>query len=155
MATRVQLRGDRGLATRSSAGASTVEGFPFVATATITSTAAGTAVSLKPDTAIPAGSKVYVTNFVAKVNGGTAWSGGSNTIVTIQDTNGTPVVFSTIAVAALTGNAELRPGTSNVTSGAAFYLGTGGTAGCGLVVKGDANAGAGSDLTVTVSGLVK
>lgn len=153
MATRVQLRGDRGLATRGSAGASTVQGYPFVATGTITSTAAGTAVTLKSDVEIPAGSQVWVTAVQMLVNGATAWSGGSFTTLSIQDSNGTPVVFFNADAAALTGNAQLGFGTANTTGGAGVV--TGGTAGKGLQIKGNANAGAGSAVIVTVSGMVK
>ena len=125
---------------------------PFVATATLTSAAAATPITLLADSLVPSGKKVYVTGFVAKVNGSTAWSTTAN--VKIQDSNGTPVVFFTALVAALTGNAEVRPGTSNITSGAAYNQGTGGTAAKGLQIVGDAN-GAGSDLVVTVHGFIK
>lgn len=127
-------------------------GVPFVATATITSAAAATAVTLVPDTAVPAGKKVYVTGFHAKVNGATEWA--TTATVKIQDSNGTPVEFATMAVAALTANALVFPATANITPAAAFTLGTGGTAAKGLVLKGDAN-GTGSDLVVTVTGFIK
>ena len=128
-------------------------GVPFVATATVTSTTSATATSLLPATAVPTGKKVYVTGFVAKVNGATAWT--TTSTVKIQDTNSSAVDFFTIAVAALTGNAELRPGTSNVTSENAYVLGSGSTAAKGLQVKANANAGAGSNLVVTVWGIIK
>lgn len=127
-------------------------GIPFVATATITSAAAATAVEIVPDSAVPAGKKIYVTGFHAKVNGATEWA--TTATVKIQDTNGTPVEFATMAVAALTANALVFPMTSNITPAAAFTLGTGGTVAKGLVLKGDAN-GTGSDLVVTVYGFIK
>jgi hypothetical protein len=125
---------------------------PFMVTATITSAAAGTAVNLLPDSSVPAGRKAYITGFVAKVATGSNWA--TTATVKIQDTNGTPVDFFTIAVAALTSGAQLNTNTANVTSAAAFYNGTGGTAAKGLQLKGDVN-GTGSDLTVTVHGFIK
>lgn len=127
-------------------------GVPFTATATITSAAAATAVTLIPDSAVPPGKKVYVTGFVGKVNGATLWA--TTASVKIQDSNGTPVDYFTMLVAALTANAEVRPGTTNVTSEAAYNLGTGGTAAKGLRLKGNAN-GTGSSLVVTVTGYIK
>jgi len=84
------------------------------------------------------------------VNGATAWA--TTATVSIKDSATTG--FFTLAVAGLTGNAELRPGSANVTALAAFKLGTGGTAAKGLVLAGDAN-GTGSDLVVTVTGFIK
>ena len=125
---------------------------PFHVTATLTSAGAGTAVALLADVAVPAGKKAYIAGFVAKVNGATPWA--TTAAVAIQDTNGTPVQFFSLAVAGLTANAEVRSGSANVTSGAAFSLGSGGTTAKGLVLKGDAN-GTGSDLVVTVWGFIK
>lgn len=127
-------------------------GLPFVATASLTSAAAATPVTLLSATAVPLGKKVYITGFHAKVTGSTAWA--TTATVKIQDTNGTPVDYFTIAVAALTGNAEIRPGTANVTNENAYILGTGGTATKGLQLKGNVN-GTGSTLTVTVQGIIK
>ncbi len=124
----------------------------FERTATIVSTAAGTAVALVKDAEVPVGFVPYVTGFIVSVNGGTAWSGGSFTTLALQDSNGSPVSFASIAAAALTGNSSIFPHTSNVTLGAAYRLQSGGTAGKGVQVKGDANAGAGSDAVVTVRG---
>lgn len=124
----------------------------FERTATIVSTAAGTAVPLIRDAEVPVGFVPYVTGFSVAVNGSTAWSGGSFTALGLTDTNGTPVSFASVAVAALTSNANVFPHSSNVTLGAAFRLQSGGTAGKGLQAKGDANAGAGSDVVVTVRG---
>ena len=125
--------------------------YPWRASATITSAAAATPVSLLADGAVPAGKKVYLLGFVAEVAGGTNWA--TTATVKIQDTNGTPVDFVTMAVAALTGNAIVYPGTANITSEAAFKNGTGGTAAKGLQLKGDAN-GTGSNLVVTAWGVI-
>lgn len=76
-----------------------------------------------------------------------------STKVTLEDTNGTPVEFFEIAQSALTGNAEVRPGTSGVTSETGYLMGSGGTKGKGLQIVGTAN-GTGSDLVVTVQGFL-
>lgn len=119
----------------------------YKATATIASAAAATAVPLLPASMVPSGKKVYLLGFIARVNGATGW--GTTATVKVQDTNGTPVDFVTMAVAALTNAARVVPGTANVTLEDAFAKGSGGTAGKGLQLKGDAN-GTGSDLIVTV-----
>lgn len=122
----------------------------FVRTATITSAAAATAVSLIADAEVPEGYVPFVVDFNARVNGATLWATTAN--VKIQDTSA--VDFVTMAVAALTGNARVYKSTANVTVENAMSLGTGGTAAKGLQLKGDAN-GTGSDLVVTVIGFYK
>lgn len=124
----------------------------FHKTVTITSAAAATAVEIIPSSDLEADEKIYLQGFIAKVNGGTLWA--TTATVKIQDNNGTPVDFVTIAVAALTGNAVVIPATANVTLEDAYAIGTGGTAGKGLQLKGNAN-GTGSDLKVTVWGVIK
>lgn len=133
-------------------GTSAEECVTFTRTATITSAAASVAVSLISDAEVPAGFTPYVTDFIGRVNGTTAW--GTTATVKIQDTNGTPVDFVTFAVAALTSQARVYKGTANVTVENAMANGTGGTASKGLQLKGNAN-GTGSDLIVTVSGFYK
>jgi hypothetical protein len=125
---------------------------PFHRTATITSAACATAVNILTAATVPAGKKVYLQGFIAKVDGGTNWA--TTATVKIQDTNGTPVDFVTMAVAALTGNAVVTTGTTNITAEDAFSEGSGGTAAKGLQLKGNAN-GTGSDLKVTVWGVIK
>lgn len=124
-------------------------------TVTITSAAAVTPVSILTDAevaAFGATAKVFLSGFVSKVNGATVWA--TTATVKIQDTNGTPVDFVTVDVAAMTANAVILPGTASVTLENAFTLGTGGTAGKGLQIKGDAN-GTGSNYVVTVFAYVK
>lgn len=123
----------------------------FHVTGTITSAAAATAVNIIPASAIPAGKKIYVQGFVAKVDGATEWA--TTATVKIQDTNGTAVDYVTFAVAAMTANAKLVPGTANVTLEDAYCEGSGGTAEKGLQLKGNAN-GTGSDFKVTVWGVI-
>lgn len=95
----------------------------------------------------------FVTGFVAKVQGSNAWN--EQTAVVIEDTAGTD--FFSIAKAALSANAELRPGSSSVTSAAAFYNGTGGGAGKGIQVSttGATAEITGDDVKITVSGVLK
>lgn len=118
----------------------------FSRTATLTSAAAATGVTLIADSEVPVGYVPYMTNFRAKVDGATVW--GTTATVKVQDTNGTPVDFITMAVAALTANAFVKDNTTNVTAEAAYAKNTGGTAGKGIRVIGNAN-GTGSDLVVT------
>lgn len=133
-------------------GTSVEECVQFTRTATITSAAAVTAVSLIADSEVPVGFTPYVTDFIARVNGTTVWA--TTATVKIQDTNGTAVDFVTMAVAALTSQARVFKSSANVTIENAMANGTGGTASKGLQLKGDAN-GTGSDLIVTVSGFYK
>lgn len=122
---------------------------PFHVTGTITSAAAATAVNLIPDTDIPDGKRIYLQGFMASVNGATNWA--TTATVTIEGTDGTD--FAVMAVAALTGNAEVGPWSSNIIAASAYATGTGGTINKGLQLKGDAN-GTGSDLKVTVWGVI-
>lgn len=126
------------------------EGIRFFRKATITSAAAATAVNLIADSEVPDGKSVYLEGFMMRVNGTTVW--GTTANLKIQDTSA--VDFVTALVAALTSQARVVPGTANVTLEDAYSLGTGGTAGKGLQVKGDAN-GTGSNVVVQVWGVIK
>lgn len=129
---------------------------PFSATATLTAAAAATPVTIVADAAVPAGKKIYVTNLRLVVSGATAWTDATATKVTIQDTNSSPVAVVDIAKAGLTSNAVISTlGGTNQTLGANIIAGSGLTAAKGIVIKGDANFGAGSDIKVTVSGVIK
>lgn len=125
---------------------------PFVRTCTITSAAASTAVACLTDATVPPGKKAYITGWHAKVNGATAWA--TTATCWIQDTSGTANYFVTLGVAALTGNAFVADHSSNVTQQAPYSRGLGGTADLGIEVACDAN-GTGSDLVVTIFGVVK
>lgn len=121
-------------------------------TKVITSAAAATAVELLPNSKVPAGKKAYLINFIARVDGTTVW--GTTANVKIQDKSASAVDFVTMAVAALTSQARVVPGSSNTTLENAFSKGSGGGDGKGLQLKGDAN-GTGSDLYVTATIVVK
>lgn len=124
-------------------------------TATLTAAAAATPVTVIAASKVAAGKKFYPLGLFLKVNGATAWADATATIVRLKDTNGTPVVFATFAKAQLTGNAILDAVSTGVTLGTAMSLGLGLTAAKGVVVDADAVFGAGSDIVVTVFGIVK
>ncbi len=122
-------------------------------TATLTSAAAATAVNVITDAQVGTGYTFYPLGFLCRVNGTTVWATTAN--VKIQDTNGTPVDFATILVALLTSQARVGDEPkANLTLENAMANGTGGTSGKGVQIVGDAN-GTGSDLIVTVWGIVK
>lgn len=130
-------------------------GIPFDVQGVITAAAAGTPVVLLPDDWVPAGYQAFLDDFYIRVKGGTAWSGGSMANLFLEDTAGsTTLGFLDIAVAALTGNAILNRGTSNVTLLAGF-TDLGATEGHGIQVVANANAGAGSDIVVRILGHIK
>lgn len=135
----------------------------FEATATITALLAGTAVpfilsngaSTPLDAAyVGTGRTLTITGFRIAVSGATAWSGGTGTKVEIQDTSNT-VVFTALS-AALTASTVIATQVANTTPGAALLTGNGAiTAARGLILKGDNNYGAGSDIKVFVCGTIK
>lgn len=123
----------------------------FQRTATIASANADTAVVLLNTADVPASKKVYLSGFRAKVNGATAWT--TTTECRIEDTTGTDYI--TLPVALLTGNATLDEGTATVVWADAFALNTAGVAGDGLQIICDADGATGSDLVLTVFGVIK
>jgi hypothetical protein len=126
------------------------DGTPFRKTVTLTSAAAGTPVNIIPDIEVDSDEKVYVDGFNGRVDGATPWATTAN--VKIQDIDG--VDFVTSLVADLTANARVYKDSANTTFEDAASKGTGGTAGKGLQIKGDAN-GTGSDYIITVWGVIK
>ncbi len=134
---------------------SELAGTAFRKTVTLTSAAAGTAVEILADAAVGTGRKAYIVDFLVGIDGSTAWTDSTATIVKIQDTNGTPVVGATLAKAQLTANAVLGKTSTGVTLGDAIKVGDGFTTAKGLVVIADANFAAGSDLVVTVFGFIE
>lgn len=127
-----------------------IPSYAGISTATLTSAAAATPVNILPDSAVPAGKKVYISNYYATVSGGTDWA--TTTSVTIEDTAG--VDFSVLTASALDANEVHGPFSDSATLAAAMKLGTGGTAAKGIQVVGNAN-GTGSDLVVTVVWVIK
>jgi len=130
-------------------------GEPFRKTVTLTAAAAATPVNILTAAEVGAGRKAYVDVMIAKVNGATAWTDATATIVKIQDTADTPIVGVTMAKAQLTGNAVLGLLSTGVTLAAPVSTGVGFTAAKGLDIVADAIFGAGSDLVVTVTGYIE
>lgn len=126
-------------------------GTPFRVTAQLTSAAAGTPVVLVPEASVGATQKVYVASAVLNVGGATAWTDATATKVVLQDTAASPVAGATWLKALLTGNAVLGLDKAS-TPGAA--LANGFTLDKGLAIAGDANFGAGSTITITVTGFI-
>ena len=127
---------------------------PFCVAGVLTAAAAATPVVLLADALVPAGKKVYVTNILLSVGGGTAWTDATATKVTVECTDGTDVVA--YAKAALTDSAVINDlGGANLTPGATTLSGAGLTAAKGLQIVADANFGAGSNISVVVSGVIK
>lgn len=123
-----------------------------VATATLTSAAGSTPVEIVADATVGAGRAFYLCGWRAVVNGGTLW--GTVTNVYIKDNAGSPVTLVDIPVAALGANAIVGELTANVALGTPVITGAGATTAKGLSIVANAT-GTGSDLLVTVWGLVK
>jgi hypothetical protein len=126
-------------------------GILIAKTATLTAAAAATPVHVITDAQV--GSKTFhlIAAFL-KVDGATGWTDSTGTVVTVQDTNGTPVVGLTYAKAQLTGNAKLVLGSTGLTIGDAVIEGTGFTAAKGLDIVADSNFDAGDNIKVTLVG---
>ena len=87
---------------------------------------------------------ITILNYVARVAGAFA----TGTSVILESTNGTPVVVSTIAEAALTNGAILLPSSANTTLGAGFAAALGAGDGLKIVNNGSAQTG-GTSITFT------
>jgi hypothetical protein len=125
---------------------------PYMRTCTITSAAAATPITCLSDASVPPTQKAYLAGWHAKVNGATAWA--TTASCAIKDTSGAATPFVTLAVAALTGNAFIADHSSNVTQEASYARNLGTAADKGFVLVCDAN-GTGSDLVVTIYGVIK
>lgn len=123
----------------------------FLRACTLTSAAAGTAVTCLDDSAVPAGKRAYVAGWRAYVDGATAWTGVTS--CSIRDSGS--IGFVTIPVAALTGTAVLNDATAGVTLGTPYLKSSGTGLAQGLQVICNANGMAGSNLVVTVFGTVR
>ena len=126
-----------------------------VGVATLTATAAAAGVEVIADANVPAGKKFYPLGHLLSVGGTTAWTDVTATILTFQDTAGSPVVAATFAKAQLTSQAQLQFLSTGVTLATPVRTGVGMTAGKGMRLKGDANFTAGSDITITAFGIIK
>ena len=156
MAKIVLANGDTGLTIRGGINTMMTElysGLSFRSVKTLTSAAAATPVEIISAATIGAGRKAYVTSILLTVSGATAWTDSTGTIVTIQDTNGSPVLGATFAKAQLTGNAVLSHLSAGVLS-VPILTGVGFTTAKGLTISADSDFDAGSDIIVTVCGYI-
>ena len=139
----------------------------FHETVQLTSAAATTAVNIIPDTDVTDDRKLYVTGFIVYNSGATAWTGGSFSNISIQDTSG--VVFVRVKTAGLQGGDYITMASNinavddgtlastsnlNYTDVAPLLKGEGGTANKGLQVIANALPTAGSTLYVTAWGFI-
>ena len=95
-----------------------------------------------------AGRTLKVLRYFMLVNG--AYDGGGGVSVILQDTNGTPVVITTAATAALTTGAKISSevAVANVTDGAGMRANL--TADKGIAIPADAAISGGTDITVSI-----
>ena len=122
-------------------------------TVKLTAAAAGTAVPIVANIEIPTGQKFYLSYFIINVNGATAWTDATATKVSIWTTDGTTTELVKVLKAQLTANVINMVNTASLTIDNTVLQGTGVSQ--GIMIKADANFGAGSDIYVTVFGKIK
>jgi len=115
-------------------------------TVSLTSAAAATPVDIILDAEVPTGWKCYLEAYVLKVDGATDWA--TTATIIIQDTDASPVAFVSLDASMLDGDEVHGPWTDSAIFGDAFSEQTGGTAGKGTEVVGNAN-GTGSTIKLT------
>ncbi|SRR6266487_4951230 len=142
------------VAAQADATAALSAGRPFRVTGTLTAAAAATAIHVLLDATVGTGKKAYLTHMILNVNGATAWTDATATLVKVQDTNGTPLIGPTVPKALLIANANIGLTSISVTLGNAVARGTGFTTAKGLDIIADANFAAGSDIYVTLVGYI-
>jgi len=131
-------------------------GIPFNVVAQLVSTAAGTAVHIIPAASVSAGKKVYITGFRLSVYGATAWTGGTGSLINIQDTATIPIVAFRVNAAGLLGNAVIDSfADANVDCFETLLKNIGLTAAKGVDIVADANFGAGSTAYISLIGYIK
>lgn len=134
------------------ADAVSLSGKPFRKTTTLTSAAAATPVHILTDAEVGTGKVVYVEKVLLTVNGVTAWTDTTGTVVKIQDTAAT--LGLTFPKSILTGDAVLGELSTSVVISPAILLGSGFTSGKGLDIVADHVFAAGDDIVVTVFGYI-
>lgn len=121
---------------------------------TVTFPKAGSLVSILSNREVGQG-KVYIQGMAVKVTGATAWVDSTATKVSLVE-NDLNTELVAVAKAGLTDSALLFLGTANVTvPSAKVSTSTGLSNGKGFGVVADAAFNAGSDLSVTVWGVIK
>jgi len=126
----------------------------FSKVVTLTAADASTPVVIVAASEVTGGKKVYVTDFLLSVNGGTAWTDSTGTVVTLQDTADVPVVGVSFAKAQLASQAQLTKLTAGGTLAAPIRTGVGFTANKGLAIAADSDFDAGSDISIVVTGYI-
>lgn len=123
---------------------------PFKYTATLTAASAGTAVTVVDN--VGQNEKAYISGMILKVDGATAWTDATGTIVKIQDSSS--VVGITIPKALLVGNAVLYLHSASLVLGTSVTDGEGFTMGSRIEILADDNFTAGSDIKCTLFGFI-
>jgi hypothetical protein len=123
---------------------------PFKKTVTLSASSAATAVTLVDG--VNQNETVYISGMILKVDGATAWTDATGTIVKIQDSSS--VVGITIPKALLVGNAILYLHSTSVVPGDAITEGTGFTMGSRVEILADDDFTAGSDIKCTLFGYI-
>lgn len=123
---------------------------PFKKTVTFSAASAGTAVTVVDG--VNQNETVYVYGMILKVDGATAWTDATGTIVKIQDSNS--VIGVTIPKALLVGNAVLYLHSASVVVGDAITEGSGFTMGSNVNIVADDDFTAGSDIKCTLFGFI-
>lgn len=124
----------------------------FFKTVTLNPLTAATAVNIIPDAQVGATRAPCILGYAFHINGATAWSGGTGTLVALTDTAGTSII--SLAAAILTANNVVETKVANVTYSANFIATRQGTSGLGLQIKADNNFGAGSPIIAMVYGIL-
>jgi len=120
----------------------------FTAYGSFVAADSATPVNILTDEEVGDGRQVHITGMTLVVDGEAAWSGGTGTTVSIQDT--ADVAGATFAVADLKASTNLS--LTGATLGDGVKLGTGLTAGKGLEIAADAAFTTGSTIRVIVNG---
>jgi hypothetical protein len=126
---------------------------PIRGYASITAASAGTAVHVIPDSQVGPSETIAISQMIIRVNGATAWTDATATVVKIQNSDGS-ILGVTIPKALLTGFATIWLSTPGLTLSATVVAngGPGFGNGKGLDVVADANFAAGSNILVTLIG---
>lgn len=127
-------------------------GTAFRAVVSLAALTAGTAVHVVPVADVGASQRVYPLGIIGNVNGATAWTDSTATLVKLQDTAGVSGIAFPKAI--LTGNAVLTLGSAGITIGDQILTGAGFALGTGLDLVADANFSAGSPLYLTIWGYI-
>jgi hypothetical protein len=128
------------------------KGTAFCITGKISAISAATPVVLIPDGDVGSARKVIVSGVLVCVDGSTSWSGAVATKLSIVSST---TELASVLKANLLANAKKDLSSTEVVIGSAIVQGFGGPLGKGISIVGDANFDAGSDIYVTISGVIR